>query len=278
MRSPHRTDGPLERTAEDRAAPSDPAAAPAHSDRRLLRDIALVCLADAVVGVSFGAIAVTGGLPVWVPVLMSLIVFAGSAQFSTVAVLAAGGGPVAAAATGLLLNTRTAAFSLAVADALGRSWPARLVGAHLVTDETAAFVLAQRDPRRRRAAFWISGLGLFAAWNLSVLAGALAGSALGDTARFGLDAAFPAVLLALVLPALRGGAGVRRAAAAGAVIAVAATPVLPAGMPVLLALTGLLVARTPRRGSPSLTTGRGSSSPTTGPEAPTRTTSPGASS
>ncbi|MER7204621.1 branched-chain amino acid ABC transporter permease, partial [Streptomyces sp. NPDC000188] len=72
--------------------------------------------------------------------------------------------------------------------------------------------------------------------------------------------------------------GVRRAAAAGAVIAVAATPVLPAGMPVLLALTGLLVARTPRRGSPSLTTGRGSSSPTTGPEAPTRTTSPGASS
>lgn len=212
-------------------------------DRRLVRDVVLVCLADGVVGLSFGAIAVAGGLPLWLPVLMSLVVFAGSAQFSAVGILVAGGGPAAAAATGLLLNTRTAAFSLAVCDALGPSWPVRLVGAHLVTDETAAFVLAQTDPKKRRTAFWVSGIGLFAAWNVSVLAGALAGAALGDTDRFGLDAAFPAVLLALVLPALRDGRGVRRAAAAGAVVAVAATPFLPAGVPVLLALTGLLLTR-----------------------------------
>ncbi len=194
-------------------------------------------------GLSFGAVAVASGLPWWLPVLMSLLVFAGSAQFSAVAVFAAGGGPVAAAATGLLLNTRTAAFSLAVTDALGTSWPARLAGAHLVTDETAAFVLARTDPEARRRAFWLSGLGLFAAWNVSVLVGALAGSALGDTDRFGLDAAFPAVLLALVLPALRDGRGARRAAAAGAAIAVAATPFLPAGVPVLLALGGLALTR-----------------------------------
>ncbi|QCX78404.1 AzlC protein [Streptomyces sp. YIM 121038] len=233
MRSTHRTDDPTERTAgfvRFSDLPTD-----------VLRDIALVLLADLVVGVSFGAIAVAGGLPVWVPVTMSLLVYAGSAQFSAVAVLTSGGGAAAAAATGLLLNTRTAAFSLAVADSLGRSWAARLVGAHLVTDETAAFVLAQPDARRRRAAFWISGIGLFVAWNTSVLAGALAGSALGDTARFGLDAAFPAVLVALVLPVLRdAGGGARRAAAIGAVLAVAAAPVLPAGLPVLLALLGLL--------------------------------------
>ncbi|MFI8926689.1 AzlC family ABC transporter permease [Streptomyces sp. NPDC053474] len=233
MRSTQRTDDPAERTTgfvRFSDLPSD-----------VLRDIALVLLADLVVGVSFGAIAVAGGLPVWVPVTMSLFVYAGSAQFSAVAVLTSGGGPAAAAATGLLLNTRTAAFSLAVADSLGRSWAARLVGAHLVTDETAAFVLAQPDARRRRAAFWISGIGLFVAWNASVVAGALAGSALGDTARFGLDAAFPAVLVALVLPVLRDAdGGARRAAALGAVLAVAAAPVLPAGLPVLLALLGLL--------------------------------------
>ncbi|MEV5608114.1 AzlC family ABC transporter permease [Streptomyces sp. NPDC052225] len=217
-------------------------------DPRLVRDVALVCLADAVVGVSFGAVAVAGGLPVWLPVLMSLVVFAGSAQFSAVGILAAGGGPVAAAATGLLLNTRTAAFSLAVADALGRSWPARLVGAHLVTDETAAFVLARTDPEQRRTAFWVAGVGLFVAWNVSVLGGALAGAALGDTDRFGLDAAFPAVLLALVLPALRESREVRRAAAAGAVIAVAATPFLPSGAPVLLALAGLTLLSVHVRG------------------------------
>ena len=207
----------------------------------MVRDSALVWLASGVVGVSFGAIAVTGGLPMWVPVVMSLVVYAGSAQFSAVGVLLAGGGPVAAAATGLLLNTRTAAFSLAVADILGRGRLARFLGAHLVTDETVAFALAQPDPARRRAAFWISGLGLFAVWNIGVLAGALAGGALGDTGTYGLDAAFPAVLVALVLPALREGPAVRRCALLGAGLALAVTPAVPAGVPVLVALAGLAV-------------------------------------
>ncbi|ELS55372.1 putative branched-chain amino acid permease [Streptomyces viridochromogenes Tue57] len=205
----------------------------------LVRDSALVWLASGVVGASFGAIAVAGGLPVWVPVVMSLIVYAGSAQFSAVGVLLAGGGPLAAAATGLLLNTRTAAFSLAVADVIGRGRLTRLLGAHLVTDETVAFALAQPDPARRRAAFWISGLGLFAVWNLGVLAGALAGDAIGDTAAYGLDAAFPAVLVALVLPALRENPAVRRSALLGAGLALAVTPAVPAGVPVLVALAGL---------------------------------------
>ncbi|MXM62472.1 branched-chain amino acid ABC transporter permease [Streptomyces sp. HUCO-GS316] len=208
---------------------------------QLVRDASLVWLAGGVVGVSFGAIAVTGGLPVWVPVVMSLVVYAGSAQFSAVGVLLAGGGPVAAAAAGLLLNTRTAAFSLAVADIIGRGRLARFIGAHLVTDETVAFALAQPDPVRRRAAFWVFGTGLFAVWNAGVLAGALAGDALGDTARYGLDAAFPAMLLALVLPALREDTRIRRAALLGAAAALAVTPAVPAGVPVLLALTGLVL-------------------------------------
>ncbi|MCQ4080105.1 AzlC family ABC transporter permease [Streptomyces sp. RB6PN25] len=206
---------------------------------RLLRDVALVCLADGVVGVSFGALAVAGGLPVWLPVVMSLVVFAGASQFSAVGVALAGGGPIAAVATPLLLNTRTVPFSLAVADVLGKRPLTRLCGAHLVTDETAAFALAQPDPARRRAAFWTCGLSLYATWNVCVAAGALAGKALGDTGAFGLDAAYPAVLLALVVPTLRD-AGTRRAALAGAAVALAATPVLPPGLPVLLALTGLL--------------------------------------
>ncbi|WLW53010.1 AzlC family ABC transporter permease [Streptomyces sp. YU58] len=214
----------------------------ARSERTsLVRDSALVWFASGIVGVSFGAIAVADGLPVWVPVVMSLVVYAGSAQFSAVGVLLAGGGPAAATATGLLLNTRTVAFSLAVADLLGPGRLTRLLGAHLVTDETVAFALAQPDPARRRAAFWISGLGLFAVWNIGVLAGALAGGALGDTATYGLDAAFPAVLVALVLPALREGPAVRRSALLGAALALAVTPAVPAGVPVLVALAGLAV-------------------------------------
>ncbi|WP_447038081.1 AzlC family ABC transporter permease [Streptomyces sp. DSM 118878] len=259
MRSPNRTNDPPDRTKPTVGTAGPSLVRLSDLPPGVLRDIALVWLADAVVGVSFGAIAVAGGLPLWVPVLMSLLVYAGSAQFSAVGLLTAGGGPVAAAATGLLLNSRTAAFSLALAEDLGRSWTARLIGAHLITDETAAFVLAQEGRRARKAAFWISGLGLFVAWNVSVLAGALAGAALGDTDRFGLDAAFPAVLLALVLPALRSDGSARRAAAAGAVIAVAAAPLLPAGVPVLLALLGLLAARRgPGRPRPPRTDAPGS--------------------
>ncbi|MEU5876867.1 AzlC family ABC transporter permease [Spirillospora sp. NPDC047279] len=207
-------------------------------DRRTLRDVGLVCLADALVGASFGAIAVSGGLDAWVPIVMSLLVFAGGAQFAAVGVVLAGGSPVAAVVSGLVLNARLLPYGFAVADVLGGR--GRLVGAHLIMDEGVAFTLRQDDPRGRRAVFWICGVALFAVWNVSVVLGALAGQAIGDTDTFGLDAAFPAVILALVLPALRD-RGTRDAALLGAAVALAATPFLPAGVPLLLALTGLLL-------------------------------------
>jgi 4-azaleucine resistance transporter AzlC len=205
----------------------------------LARDVALVCLADSVVGASFGAIATGAGLPLWAPVLLSLLVFAGASQFLVVGIVTAGGSMVAAVAAGLLVNARHLPFGLSVGDALGgRRW-LQAVGSHLMIDESVAFTLAESDPRRRRAIYWSCGLALFVCWNASVAAGALAGRAVGDPEILGLDAAFPAVLLALVLPALRD-AATRRAALAGAMIALAASFVLPAGLPVIGSLLGLL--------------------------------------
>jgi 4-azaleucine resistance transporter AzlC len=217
--------------------------------RGTLRDIGMVCLADALVGAAFGALAVAGGLRPWVPVAMSLLVFAGGAQIAAVSVVLAGGSPVAAVVAGLVLNTRLLPYGFAVADLSGDRWPARLIGAHLTVDESVAFAAGQAEPARRRAAFWTCGIALFGGWNLAVAAGALAGTALGSTSSFGLDAAFPAVLLALVLPSLAD-RGVRRAALLGAVVAVAATPFLPAGVPVLLALAGLVLLGRPAAARP----------------------------
>ncbi|NGN67009.1 AzlC family ABC transporter permease, partial [Streptomyces sp. A7024] len=210
-------------------------------DRDLARDIGLVCAADALVGVSFGAIAVSAGLPLWLPMLLSVVVFAGAAQFIFVGILAAGGNPVAAVVAGLLVNARHLPFGFTVGDVLGTGWARRIVGSHIMIDETVAFALAQREPRRRRAAYWGCGVGLFICWNVGVVLGAYGGTVISDTDAFGLDAAFPAVLLALVLPALRE-AATRRAALTGAAIALAAAPFLPAGLPVLLALAGVAVA------------------------------------
>ncbi len=200
--------------------------------------MALVCLADAIIGVSFGATAVAGGLPRWLPIVMSLLVFAGGSQFAAVGVVLAGGSPVAAVAAGAVLNTRLLPYGLAVADVTSGGWGARLIGAQLTTDESVAFALRHTDPARRRSAFWTCGAALFIAWNVAVLGGVLVGTVVRNTGAFGLDATFPAVVLALALPAL---ADRRTAAAAGtgAAAAVALTPVLPAGLPVLAALGGL---------------------------------------
>lgn len=215
-------------------------------DRALARDVGAIAAAVGVIGVSFGAIAVASGLPGWVAVAMSLLVFAGGAQFLSVGLLAAGS-PVAAVLGGLLLNARHLPFGLAIADAVGRRWPARLLGSHLMVDEAVAFAMAQPEPGRRRPAYWLTGGALFVAWNLGTGLGVLLGSAAGDPAAFGLDAAFPAGLMALLWPSLRDPVA-RRVALAGAAVALVATPLLPAGAPVLLALAGLVAAApVPRR-------------------------------
>lgn len=206
----------------------------------LRRDLLALAGAILVVGTSFGAIAVAAGLPWWMPSVMSVLVFAGGSQFMVVGVVAAGGGLLAAVVGALVLNARHLPFGLAIGPIMGRSWPARLVGSHLMIDESVAFAMAQSDPRRARAVFWVCGIALFCSWNVGTVAGALAGQGIGDPDAFGLDAAFPAALLALVLPSLRN-ARTRNAALLGAVVALATTPFLPAGVPVLLALVGLVV-------------------------------------
>jgi 4-azaleucine resistance transporter AzlC len=216
-------------------------------DRGTLRNIALVCLADAIVGASFGAITVSGGLRPWVPVTMSVLVFAGGAQFAAVSVVLGGGSPAAAVVAGLVLNARLLPYGFAVTDVVEGRWWARLPGAHLIVDESVAFTLREHARQRRRAAFWACGVALFLCWNAAVILGAVAGAAMHNTGAFGLDAVFPAVLLALVLPSLAD-RRTRNAALLGAVIAVAATPFVPAGLPVLLALAGLVLA-----GRPALT-------------------------
>lgn len=242
----------------------------------LLRDVALVCLADGLVGVSFGATTVAGHLSWWVPIAMSVLVFAGGSQFAAVGVVLAGGSPLAAVAAGAVLNTRLLPYGFTVADVVDAPeqadpshrarptrwrWLIRLVGAQVITDESTAFALRQTDPGRRRAAFWTCGLALFAIWNVSVMLGVLAGSVVRNTNAFGLDATFPAVLIALALPALDG-LRTRLSAGTGAVIAVALTPVLPAGLPVLAALAGLATGWRPgRRARPDQASSRTATDP-----------------
>src|SRR5882757_3540216 len=206
----------------------------------VLADIALTCLAVLFIGLSYGAIAVASGFPLWVPAVQSLLVLAGASEFLFVGIVAAGGSPFAAALAGLLVNSRHLPYGLALPAGITGHGRRRLLGTHLMNDESVVFGLAQEDLRAKRAAYWACGLGVLICWPGGAVLGALAGSAIHDTNAFGLDAMFPAVILALIVKDLRD-TRILRAALAGAAIALATARFLPAGLPVLLALAAVLL-------------------------------------
>jgi 4-azaleucine resistance transporter AzlC len=216
-----------------------------------LRDALVIGAATGVFGAAFGVLATTNGLTVAKTMAMSLLVFTGASQFAAVGVVGAGGGEGAALGSALLLGARNGFYGIALASHLkARLWH-RVVGAQLVIDESTALALAQSNRADRQGAFFACGLSVFGFWNLGTLLGAVGGEAIGDPAALGLDAAFPAGFIALAAPAFGNRQGLV-AAGTGAAIALAATPFVAPGLPILLASAGALVAlAVPHRPEPT---------------------------
>jgi predicted branched-subunit amino acid permease len=205
--------------------------------RAAVRQAVSVSVATGLYGVSFGALGVAAGLSVLETMALSLLMFSGGSQFAFVGVVAAGGAPGAAVATAGLLGLRNALYGPLVTPIVRpRGW-LRPVAAQLTIDESTAVSTAQADRAAGRVGFWWTGIGVYVLWNTFSLAGAMLGDALGDPRRYGLDAAAAAAFLGLVWPRITGpGTRLARAVAAAAVVvALAATPFVPAGIPVLLA-------------------------------------------
>jgi predicted branched-subunit amino acid permease len=209
--------------------------------RAVLRDALGVGLATGAYGLSFGATAVAAGLSPLQAAVLSLLMFTGASQFALVGVPASGGGAPVAAATAALLGARNALYGLRLAPLLRVRGARRLAAAQLVIDESAAMAVAREDDGQARLAFWATGLAVFALWNLATLAGALGTGAVADPRALGLDAAAPAAFLALLAPRLRERA-VRAPAAGAAVLALALTPLVPAGVPILVVAGAVALA------------------------------------
>ncbi|MCZ3387006.1 MAG: AzlC family ABC transporter permease [Actinomycetia bacterium] len=194
-------------------------------------------------GFGFGALAVANGFSVAQAIALSLLVFTGASQFALVGVVGAGGAASGAAAA-LALGSRNAFYGLRLAPLLDvRGWR-RLAAAQLTIDESTAVAISQRTHRLARTGFWTTGIAVFICWNAATAAGALAADQISDPKVIGLDAAVGAAFLALLWPQLT--TTTTRAVAAGAtVLALALTPVLPAGIPVLAAAAVALVVAWP---------------------------------
>lgn len=228
----------------DRAAERPPSS----SRARVVRDALGVGVAVGLSGFAFGVTAAGAGLSLLQSCALSLLVFTGASQFALVGALGAGGNPFAAAAGALFLGARNAFYGLRLSQLLGLPGALRPAAAQWVIDETSAVALAQPDRASARLGFTVTGASLYALWNLTTLGGALGASALGDPAAWGLDAAGPAVFLALLAPMLKGRT---EQAVAGLAVLLALTclPLLPAGVPVLVAaLAAPLVLAAGRRG------------------------------
>jgi 4-azaleucine resistance transporter AzlC len=199
-----------------------------------------LAIAVGLFGVSFGVLsASSGGMGALPAIVMSATTFAGSAQFAAASILAGGGQPIAAIAAALLLNARYLPIGVSVASFLNGGPLRRFLTAQLVVDESWA--IASRgdgrfDPQRLVGA----GVVLWLAWVAGTVLGVVGGEALGDPMQLGLDAAFPALFLALLMLQIGSGRTVA-AAMLGGGIALALVPFAPAGVPIIAAAAAALI-------------------------------------
>jgi len=190
-------------------------------------------------GFSFGVLARAAGFGWPAAVAMSATTFAGSAQFAAASILGDGGTVVAAIGAALLLNARYGPIGVTVAPWLTGSTLSRFLHAQLTVDESWA-IAAEGDGRYDPKKIVGAGLLLYVCWVAGTAVGAIGGESLGDPQTLGLDAAFPALFLGLLVPIAKGRRRVQ-AALLGAAIALVLTPIAPAGVPIIAASAACLL-------------------------------------
>jgi len=198
------------------------------------RDSLSVSITVGAYGTAFGAAAVANGFSLLQTCLLSLLTFSGASQFAVIGVLGAGGGALSGIATASLLGIRNGVYGVIMAPRLKVKGFKRIIAAQITIDESTAVALGQevRGEKAMRQGFWLTGFGVFLFWNLFTLAGALGAQAMGDIRAWGLDSAVPAAFLGLVWPRLKTNRD-RFLAVGCMVFALAMTPILPAGLPII---------------------------------------------
>lgn len=202
------------------------------SEGDVKKDALSLSIATGVYGISFGALAIAAGLNTWQAMVLSLLLFSGGSQFAVVGVLASGGTGASAVATSTLLGVRNAIYGLQINAILRPGGWRKLLAAHVTIDESAAMSVGRPTKRLAGVGFWWTGLGVYILWNAMTFVGTLAGNAMGDPKKYGLDAAAVGAFLALLWPRLGTIQG-QLTAAFAVVIALGLSPVSAAGIPVL---------------------------------------------
>jgi 4-azaleucine resistance transporter AzlC len=212
--------------------PSSSIASPA---RHALAEGWPVFITSLLVGIPFGVLAREAGLDLAQTSGMSVIVFAGAAQFAAIELLRAGAPAALVVVTVLFLNLRHVLMGLSLRPFLaGVSRPRRAALAYLLVDESFAMAIGWFRRGGRGVAYYAAfAAGMWVSWNLGTLVGAVAGGVLGDPRRLGIDFAITAVFVSIVVLGTRGRADL--AVAIVAVLVAGALRLLGAGAVAVLA-------------------------------------------
>ncbi len=206
--------------------------------------------AGLILATSFGVLAepVIGAVPA---IAMSLITFAGSAQFASVAVLGGGGDAAAAILAGILLNARYLPMGIALAPWL-RGGPFRRAATGQAMID-ASWAMAVRPGGRMDPAFMLGAtLPSLPCWVGGTALGVAVGGGIGDPSALGIDAIFPAFFLALLISGEMSAPRAWTAALAGALIALVLLPIAPPGVPIIAASAAALLGLGARGAAPAV--------------------------
>ncbi|MFW2383774.1 MAG: AzlC family ABC transporter permease [Acidimicrobiales bacterium] len=217
---------------------SEVAADPPLPGRSDLLTIALTFLA---LGITTQVILLDTGISLTRAWVASAVIYSATSQFAYLAVVQAGGSEVAAIVAGWIVASRFGILAVAISRVFREGVGVRAVAAVHAFDINVGLGLQQVDQARAKKAFWAATLAMMVGWFVGIAAGTFLGDAMGDTERFGIDALFPAALLAIVGNALRTRNGMV-AGVTGALICAVLIPITPAGLPIILSVFGVAVA------------------------------------
>ena len=180
----------------------------------------------------------------------ALLVNAATTELAYIAVRDAGGTQVAAVLAGWVVASRFGLLAVSLGARLQVGRLHRLVAASQAFDPNVGLAVQQRTPAMVVRVFWRVTVAMHTGWYLGIVVGVFLGNVIGDADRLGLDAVFPAALLAIIGNLLRQRPGVV-AAVVGGLLCLVLIPIAPAGVPIIVSIVGafvaLRVAEAPRR-------------------------------
>ncbi len=220
------------------------------STRLGLADLAALAVTFFSLGVTLQVLLIDRGTSVWRALVASSVILSATSQFAYLAVRDAGGSEWAAIVAGAIVATRFGILAMTLIPRLPSGHARRVAAALNAFDPNVALAVQNAEPAAVERQFWRTTAAMMLGWFTGISIGTFLGNVLGDIERFGLDAVFPAALLAIIGNLLRTRDGFT-AAVGGGLICLVLIPSAPAGVPIIMSVTGVvgavLIERSRRR-------------------------------